>query len=227
MKKKIIPFFFVILVFLSACEASLDNAFMDQINKDIDKAGLKNASVTTREEKGETYYTIYCDNFDSFSDLKKVEIGRELNSTRINGVYFLLEEIVCGDNHYSFFFSSSHDTIKINGEEVFTNDKQRTSTNLGTNNHSSNIGIHTDAEAFTVAEYVVKENLKAPSTAQFCKITEATITYLGNKKYEIKGWVDAQNSFGAMIRQNFTVTYTAVKKGSDIGCTNATCKFSD
>jgi len=31
------------------------------------------------------------------------------------------------------------------------------------------------------------------------------VTDLGNGRYRVQGWVDAQNSFGAMIRSNFVV----------------------
>lgn len=73
-----------------------------------------------------------------------------------------------------------------------------------------------DAEAFTVAEAMVKQELKAPSTAKFCTISQASITHDGDV-YTVSGWVDAQNSFGATLRSNWTVTFTAVKSGSKIG----------
>ena len=45
----------------------------------------------------------------------------------------------------------------------------------------------------------VKTGLKAPTTAVFCKENELLIKE--NKgKYYVSGWVDSQNSFGAMIR---------------------------
>lgn len=85
------------------------------------------------------------------------------------------------------------------------------------------IGTHTDVEAFVCAKDIVEHNLKAPSTAKFCRITEAEIEYLGNGEYWVKGWVDAENGFGAMIRSSFQVKYTALIKGDDIGYKNAEC----
>lgn len=76
----------------------------------------------------------------------------------------------------------------------------------------SSDGTHSASDSFYIAQEIVKGSLKAPSTAEFCKITEATITHEGDV-YTVKGWVDAENSFGAMIRQNFTVTYTATGNG--------------
>lgn len=73
-----------------------------------------------------------------------------------------------------------------------------------------------DAEAFTVAEAMVKQKLKSPSTAKFCTVSQSTITHDGDV-YTVSGWVDAQNSFGATLRSNWTVTFTAVKSGGKIG----------
>lgn len=45
----------------------------------------------------------------------------------------------------------------------------------------------------------VKAGLKAPATAVFCNENELLIKE-NNGKYYVSGWVDSQNSFGAMIR---------------------------
>lgn len=68
-------------------------------------------------------------------------------------------------------------------------------------------------DAWVCAQDVVEEHLKSPSTADFCSYTEATITPLGNNRYEIKGYVDAQNGFGAMVRSYFTVELTLTSSG--------------
>ena len=94
------------------------------------------------------------------------------------------------------------------------------------NNKTDDNRLFDEVEAFTVAEYIVRENLKAPSTAKFCKVTEAKCSYDSVTKYwTVTGWVDAQNSFGAMIRQNFTAKFQQVREGEDIGCKHGTCTF--
>lgn len=90
---------------------------------------------------------------------------------------------------------------------------------------SVNTARHTNAEAFTVAQDIVEKNLKSPSTAEFCKVTDAEITHLGNGEYMVYGWVDAQNGYGAVLRTNFLVTYTAIKQGNDIGYKNGNVIF--
>lgn len=82
----------------------------------------------------------------------------------------------------------------------------------------------TNAEAFTIAQMIVKDNLRAPSTAKFCSVVDAKITHTG-LSYTVSGWVDAQNGFGAMIREDFTVTFTAIIKGKDVGYKNASVVF--
>lgn len=90
---------------------------------------------------------------------------------------------------------------------------------------SVNTARHTNAEAFTVAQDIVEKNLKSPSTAEFCKVTDAEITHLGNGEYMVYGWVDAQNGYGTVLRTNFLVTYTAIKQGNDIGYKNGNVIF--
>lgn len=68
-------------------------------------------------------------------------------------------------------------------------------------------------DAWVCAQDIVQSELKSPSTAKFCSYTEATVTSLGNDKYKIKGYVDAQNGFGAIIRTKFTVTLTLTARG--------------
>lgn len=58
------------------------------------------------------------------------------------------------------------------------------------------------------AEKAVKSILKAPSTAKFPNINEWVFAKKDGKIY-IQGYVDSQNSFGAMLRSNFQITLNA------------------
>jgi len=58
--------------------------------------------------------------------------------------------------------------------------------------------------AYVMMQEYVKKNLKAPSTAKF-----PSLDYKWQKRediYDIVGYVDSQNSFGAMIRTKFSGT---------------------
>lgn len=72
---------------------------------------------------------------------------------------------------------------------------------------------NTETNAKICAEKAVEDRLKAPSTADFCSYSQMTATNLGGDKWKVTGYVDAQNSFGAMVRQYWTVTLTLTKTG--------------
>lgn len=95
-----------------------------------------------------------------------------------------------------------------------SNSSQKTNTSASTSKPSEiNTARHNDKEAWSCAMNIVEGSLKAPSTAKFCSYVDAKVTHLGNGEYKVTGWVDSQNSYGAMMRSNFTVTYTATEKG--------------
>ena len=54
-------------------------------------------------------------------------------------------------------------------------------------------------------EAIVRKNLKAPSTAEFSPLRGNKVEYYGGCKFEVWGYVDAQNSFGAKIRSQYDV----------------------
>lgn len=72
---------------------------------------------------------------------------------------------------------------------------------------NAEIGVDVDTEHIINSIYEcycenVKRGLKAPATAVFCKSDELQITELEGV-YTVSGWVDSQNSYGAMIRTPF------------------------
>lgn len=77
----------------------------------------------------------------------------------------------------------------------------------------TNSARHDETTSYVIAQAIVESYLKSPSSANFCRVSECDIQHLGNGEYMVTGWVEAQNSYGAMIRQDFIVTYTATEKG--------------
>jgi hypothetical protein len=57
--------------------------------------------------------------------------------------------------------------------------------------------------AYVDCQSFVKQNLKAPSTAEFPSISEATIVHTQSNQWSVSSYVDAQNSFGAPLRSTF------------------------
>lgn len=67
-------------------------------------------------------------------------------------------------------------------------------------------------EAWTMAELFVKDHLKSPSTASFGSIVgewqdpgKRVQKFGSDGTYIVTGWVDAQNAFGATLRNDFSV----------------------
>jgi hypothetical protein len=60
-------------------------------------------------------------------------------------------------------------------------------------------------EAIAACEHFVSEDLKAPSSADFPLYRDDRVTNIG-KVYTVSGYVDAENSFGAKLRLNYTCT---------------------
>ena len=58
-------------------------------------------------------------------------------------------------------------------------------------------GAHVWAKDF------VRERLRSPSTAKFASVLNANFTDLGNRKWRVVSYVDAQNAFGTEVRTYF------------------------
>lgn len=74
-------------------------------------------------------------------------------------------------------------------------------------------------EAKYVAEEQIKLNLKSPSTAEFSTWGYTVITPIPFG-YEVSGYVDSQNGFGAMIRSNYSVEIYFDKSSGNINYRN-------
>jgi hypothetical protein len=69
-----------------------------------------------------------------------------------------------------------------------------------------------EIEATTWAMEFVKQSLKSPTTAKFQSAPDFCVAPLKDKKgnrlnhaWEVSGYVDSQNSYGAMMRTNWNV----------------------
>lgn len=66
-------------------------------------------------------------------------------------------------------------------------------------------------EVWVAAQGIIKQRLKAPSTADFGGIfgdyqdPRDCVTRQGTNLFSVQGWVDAQNAFGAKVRSDFSL----------------------
>jgi hypothetical protein len=81
---------------------------------------------------------------------------------------------------------------------------------------------HADSiDAWLMAKTFVERNLKSPSTASYGSVfggdyqdPKRCVTYLGENRFEVKGWVDSQNGFGATLRADFILTIKDRRDGT-------------
>ena len=59
--------------------------------------------------------------------------------------------------------------------------------------------------AYVYHKYFIKNRLKSPSTADFFSYDATRVSKLNSSTFKIRGYVDAQNGFGAMIRTNYSI----------------------
>ena len=68
--------------------------------------------------------------------------------------------------------------------------------------------------AFETAKAAVLKNLRAPATAQFPEFADEFVDDLEGGQFRVTAYVDAQNGFGAMIRNDFTCVVSEREDGS-------------
>ncbi len=80
---------------------------------------------------------------------------------------------------------------------------QKLSAELKTASSTPMWSDYDSAGAFDVCKQFVLDGLKAPTSAKFPHSSEATMSDLGGGRFRVLAYVDSQNSFGAMIRNNY------------------------
>lgn len=61
-----------------------------------------------------------------------------------------------------------------------------------------------EVAAWAMSREFVKDRLKAPSVAQFASYTQSSVSEYPTGNFTVKSYVDSQNSFGAMLRSDYT-----------------------
>jgi len=73
-------------------------------------------------------------------------------------------------------------------------------TNINKNKEVENKSSSDDA--YYISQQFVEDRLKSPASAEFPRFSNSrvSVSYAGNDTYKVSAYVDAQNSFGALIR---------------------------
>lgn len=81
--------------------------------------------------------------------------------------------------------------------------------------------------AFTAAQELVKDELKSPSTAKFSYDTSDYTVQRSGDQWKVSSYVDAQNGFGATLREYWTATFTmGDTSGDQYSVSNYSVAFS-
>jgi hypothetical protein len=185
--------------------------------------GLSNVSVDVTDGKkfegNQLFYmSVTSSNFEYLSYDQMFNLDNALDSVVYPDVLLVIGDYKSGEDTWSIFESGR--SIDKNGSEIyndFENSEIHKSVQENKDESYSNGTAVTDSnlkiDIWVCAQNVVEDNLKSPSSADFCSIVDASVYSNGNNNYTVIGYVDAENGFGAVIRNDFTVTLTFTGSG--------------
>lgn len=76
-------------------------------------------------------------------------------------------------------------------------------------------GERNEVMAYVMSQEFVKRGLKAPATAEFPSVTKILTRAMGDCRFKINAYVDAQNSFGALLRSPYSATLFYEPEGQE------------
>lgn len=186
--------------------------------------GLNDVSVELRKFEFEDKYwykaDVICSNFGNFGPQAMLGIydllDNAISGLKVGKTFVSAGNIYSNGDTYVIYTFSNH--ILKNGEDYFDDyyNSQVHENVQNSKNSNSDSGMkettssdkdsygHNKYDAITIAEKEVKAKLKSPSTAKFSSFSEISVTRSGNT-WCVSGWVDAQNGFGATLRNSYTV----------------------
>ena len=189
--------------------------FYGQVDNNTDQPS-KDDNPVTEETKEQNENQKIADKYDvsekiiiSFFDASK-NIGMDTDKIKLDEIKKENDKYVVSSTYDEYIFSTeinedgSVSTYKCGTLQFYVAGKptQIVSDRLPTTEERVTL--------MNAAEDDVKDKLKAPSTAKFPGHVMESDEWIINKngnRYTVSSYVDAQISFGTMIRSNFTVTY--------------------
>ena len=229
----VVVIFFVVkpIIQMSLLKNSIKNEIVTYI-----KASPLNSYITKKSMDGymNSHVTIYVNNgFDKLDYSDMVIYLGQLESQIENRVMSVISnsddlgmlwesetiDIISSKGKYTFN-TNRYGHLKLpNGTNIGDDGKEITNTAITntptvTTTDNSNV-TNTPKEpskddqisVWVEAEDIVKNNLKSPSTAKFpFSFSDGDITEIADNTFKVTSYVDSENSFGAKIRSNFSIT---------------------
>lgn len=178
-----------------------------------EKSDSKNENLSAKELFSKTMSDssqyISFDNAEKIYSFIENDLGFEkINFDGKNTVGDILFDITA-DNYY-LMISADNDgiySIRCGSYELY-NGKEVLMTKTGLDDR--NIGSK-KSSYYVIAEEIIKNNLKSPSTANFPSLWSDEIKMQRNgDMVVVQGYVDAQNSFGTTIRSQWLVEFRVI-----------------
>lgn len=215
----VVVFVLSVFIFRDIVIKNHKNGIKTNVVEKAEELGFKDVKIASiekleYEDNGILeYYNVTIDS-SNFSDLSTNEMF--LIDEEISGVEDVMSvEYTCKGDIY--IINPDMLCIYKNGSEIYSDyDNSETHKSAEGNSASqsqSEVTNGDEIEIWVCAQDVVENNLKSPSSADFCSINDATVYSNGGDNYTVYGYVDAENGFGAEIRTDFTVTLTYTGSG--------------
>ena len=161
-------------------------------------------------------WTIDCSNVEDIYSLKMYaetyKDSAKYTGEVIGAFKLKFTKIDTGDQTYTiedFKFDEYKDKYSSSDYDYNYNDSAKTDYD-----YNKDVKAVTDedekAEVITIAKDIVKENLKVPSSADFSWDFDDYFVCCSGNEYTVSFYVEAENSFGAKLKQLACVKYTRI-----------------
>lgn len=132
----------------------------------------------------------------------------------INSVKYVLDDLVIDGHNITHTNENYYDSVfvVVNGGEPYSGYdeyRNKVGTSGSVSENAKDTYGHDRFDAIVIAEKIVEDNLKSPSSAEFCGNSDYSVSCTDNT-WTVEGYVDAQNDFGATLRNDFVVKFTFV-----------------
>lgn len=95
--------------------------------------------------------------------------------------------------------------IKSSSKRYSADSSQSGTSSTSRRSSSSNRSAEIESAVYVLAKKCVESHLKAPSTAEFCSMSDCEFREGEDGVYMMAGTVDSQNTYGAMLRETWSI----------------------
>lgn len=219
----------LLIIFTASFNSYKDKQnIISQVTEIAESKGLEDIVVTYNGKI--TEYKIPSVAIDS-SNLETLSTSQMYNlASALSNASIYVTKFTCKNNEYEIFPSTR--SIHKNGKEIsndyYNSESYQDAIKNDTSSNQQQTLVTNDDElgaCWALAKDAVKSRLKSPTSAEFPFSYNSDGVYIAKSEniYTVKAWVEAENSFGSLIRNNFTVTMEKSGYGENTKFTLKSC----